>query len=335
MNATHSPVVPFPSEWISWHSLVFPKGRQWRSALPFALEDKLASDVQNLCVIPVTNNQEGMGRVAVVSQQDLSSFNKLNTQSHAVWTPDFMRLPWQDGQVSLWVESTSRWVLRWGEWEGTAGHPQIIQTLLQTLSEGHTPLIMVYGDIDDDQLPKDATILRHALEDLPPLKPLFNINPNATGRELSWSSLGKWKSSVALFSIILAVSGLNSVLTSWKQLNATHAYQEQTKALLNSHFPEIKRLVNPIAQAKAVAKDRLALQAQLQSSPLVALSRIDAQLVNAPAVSQVKLTAGRIELSWNSPLADAVLSRSITLAGWQAQWLNPQQLLLTVQGDQP
>lgn len=204
----------FPSEWISWHSLVFPKGRQWRAALPFALEDKLASDVQQLRVIPVGSTSSGMGQVAVVAQQDLDRFSEQHPQHHAIWTPDFMRLPWQQAQ-------------------------------------------------------------------------------------------------------------------------ATEALQQQTQALLKVHFPEVKRWVNPLAQAKTLAKERLAVQAQLQSSPLVALSRIDAQLVNAPAVSQVKLTAGRIELSWNSPLADAVLSRSITLAGWQAQWLNPQQLLLTVQGDQP
>jgi len=94
-------------------------------------------------------------------------------------------------------------------------------------------------------------------------------------------------------------------------------------------------LVNPIAQAKAVEKERLAVQAQLQTSSLLALSRVDAILVNVPAVSQLHITAGRIELSWNTPLTDAVLSRPLVIEGWQAQWRGTQQLVLTAQGDQP
>jgi type II secretion system protein L len=325
----------FPSEWISWHSLVFPKGRQWRAALPFALEEQLASEVTSLSVIPIGTSHAGMGRVAVVAQQDLATFAEQHPHSSAVWTPDFMRLPWQSGQVGVWVESASRWVLRWGEWEGTAGHPQVIQTLLQALPESQRQLIMVYGELDESQLPKDATILRHAVTELPPLKPVFDLRQGAGQGQWQWSGFGAWKLPVGLLAGLLLITGSLSLITSWQQAQATEALQQQTQALLNTHFPEVKRWVNPLAQAKTLAKERLAVQAQLQSSPLVALSRIDAQLVNAPAVSQVKLTAGRIELSWNSPLADAVLSRSITLAGWQAQWLNPQQLLLTVQGDQP
>lgn len=325
----------FPSEWISWHSLVFPKGRQWRAALPFALEDKLASDVQQLRVIPVGSMISGVGQVAVVAQQDLDRFSEQHPQNQAIWTPDFMRLPWQVGQVSLWAESPNRWVLRWGEWQGTAGQPQVIQTLLQALPASQRQLIMVYGEIDEGLLPKDVTLLRHAVSALPPLQPVFDLRQGAGQGQWQWSGFGAWKLPVGLLAGLLLITGSLSLITSWQQAQATEALQQQTQALLKTHFPEVKRWVNPLAQAKTLAKERLAVQAQLQSSPLVALSRIDAQLVNAPAVSQVKLTAGRIELSWNSPLSDAVLSRSITLAGWQAQWLNPQQLLLTMQGDQP
>lgn len=325
----------FPSEWISWHSLVFPKGRQWRAALPFALEDKLASDVQQLRVIPVGSTISGVGQVAVVAQQDLDRFSEQHPQNQAIWTPDFMRLPWQAGQVGVWVESASRWVLRWGEWEGTAGHPQVIQAILQALPERQRQLILVYGDVDETQLPKDVSILHHALTELPPLQPVFDLRQGTGQGQWQWSGFGAWKLPVGLLAGLLLITGSLSLITSWQQLQATEQLQQQSQQLLSNYFPEVKRWVNPLAQAKTLAKERLAVQAQLQSSPLVALSRLDAQLVNAPAVSQVKLTTGRIELSWNSPLSDAVLSRSIILAGWQVQWLNPQQLLLTIQGDQP
>lgn len=325
----------FPSEWISWHSLVFPKGRQWRAALPFALEDKLASDVQRLSVISVASALEGMGRVAVVAQQDLATFAEQHPQTSAVWTPDFMRLPWQAGQMSLWAESSNRWVLRWGEWEGTAGHPQVIQTLLQALPASQRQLIMVYGEVDESQLPKDATMLRHAVSALPPLQPVFDLRQGAGQSQWQWSGFGAWKLPVSLLAGVLLLTLTLSLVTSWQQVIATEQLQQQTQALLKSHFPEIKRLVNPIVQAKAVAKERLAVQAQLQTSPLLALSRVDALLMNAPAVSQLQLSAGRIELSWNSPLAEAVLSRPLVIEGWQAQWRGTQQLVLTAQGEQP
>ncbi len=325
----------FPSEWISWHSLVFPKGRQWRAALPFALEDKLASDVQRLSVIPVASALEGMGRVAVVAQQDLAAFAAQHPQNPAIWTPDFMRLPWQAGQVSLWAESSNRWILRWGEWEGTAGHPQVIQTLLQALPASQRQLMMVYGEVDESQLPKDATLLRHAVSALPPLQPVFDLRQGAGQGQWQWSGLAVWKLPVSLLAGVLLLTLTLSLVTSWQQVTATEQLQQQTQALLKSHFPEIKRLVNPIAQAKAVAKERLAVQTQLQSSPLLALSRVDASLMNAPTVSQLQLSAGRIELSWNSLLTEAVLSRPLVIEGWQAQWLGQQRLVLSAQGDQP
>jgi len=329
------PTLAFPSEWISWHSLVFPKGRRWRTALPFALEDKLASDVHSLRVIPVATSLDGMGRVVVVAQQDLAAFAEQHPQSHAVWTPDFMRLPWQVGQVGVWAESVNRWVLRWGEWEGTAGNPSVMQDLLHALPESQRQLIRVYGEIDDALFPKESTLLRHAASALPPLQPVFDLRQGEGQRQWHWSGLGMWKLPVGLFSGLLLTSLLLSLLTSWQQARTTEQLQQQTQALLKNHFPEIKRLVNPIAQAKAAAKERLTMQAQLQSSPLLALSRLDGLLVNAPAVSQLQLTAGRIELSWSSPLTEALVLRPLTIAGWQAQWRGAQHLVLTAQGEKP
>ena len=335
LNATHALAVPFPSEWMSWHRLVFPKSRQWRAALPYALEERLASDLQQLKLIPVREGTSSEGWVVAIAQQDWQTFAEQSAQTSAAWYPDFMRLPWQAEQVSLLCESEQRWLLRWGEWEGTAGQPATMLMLIQTLPASQRQTLVCYGDAAIEQLASDWNIKRLPLSALPVVQPSFDLRQGAGKRQWQWSGLGVWKMPLLLLGGVLVMTALVSLTSTLQQSRAIEGLQQQTQALVKSHFPEIKRQVNLLAQAKTVVKERQALQAQLQSSPLLALQQLDATLVNFPPVSQLQLSDKGMMLTWSAPLTEVQLSQVVSLSGWQVSWRGTQQLSLVKQGETP
>ena len=335
LNATHALAVPFPSEWMSWHRLVFPKSRQWRAALPYALEERLASDVQQLKLIPVREGTSSEGWVVAIAQQDWQTFAEQSAQTAAAWYPDFMRLPWQADQVTLLCESEQRWLVRWGEWEGTAGQPATMLTLLQTLPASQRQTLVRYGDAAIESLPSEWNIKRLPLSALPVVQPSFDLRQGAGKRQWQWSGLGAWKTPALLLAGVLVMTALVSLTNTLQQSRATEGLQQQTQALVKSHFPEIKRQVNILAQAKSVLKERQSLQTQLQSSPLLALQQLDATLVNFPPVSQLQLSDKGMVLTWITPLTEAQLSQVVVLPGWQGSWRGTQQLSLVKQGETP
>lgn len=335
MNDRRTVALPFPSEWISWHRLVFPKGRHWRQALPFALEEQLASDLQQLHFIPVRDKGSKEGWVAVVSQQDWQAFATQSATAQATWYPDFMRLPWQANQVTLWQESESRWLLRWGEWEGSAGLPSVMKALLAQLTSDTPKKLLCYGEIDAAELASGWNIKVLPVSLLPNAEPSFDLRQGAGLGRWTWSGFGSWKRSLVLLGMLLVVGGASNITHTLQLQQATHELKRQTQELVSRHFPEIKRQVNLIAQAKAAVKERQALQAQLASSPLLILGVLDEQLLAFPPVSQLSVTDKAIELSWSTPLAERLLTQPQTLNGWEVRWQGSSQLRLVKQGETP
>jgi general secretion pathway protein L len=237
---------------------------QIKKALPFALDDLLADDVEayHLLWHRQPNNKV---YVAAIShdkfQAYLSPFQAVGIELDAVY-PETLCLPFEDRSCSILIDQQNA-VLRSGQWLGGGIDAEVLPAFVAMLLEENPQLehLQVWN----------AGTTAHRLSELPihqivhvqdsPLKILqagaIKLNEECnllSGRyrrktETTW----QWQKGLPALGIILVAVLIQTVVMLngyWKQKSELATLETQTMTLFKQTFPEVHRIVNIKAQAE-------------------------------------------------------------------------------------
>ncbi|MGH8595894.1 MAG: type II secretion system protein GspL [Gammaproteobacteria bacterium] len=256
--------------------------RQAAQAAPFAIEDELAEDIEGLHIVCGPDLGRGVRSVAIVRRTALDELIKpLLTAGVRIGAviPEYFALPFQVDHWSLWSRNNVI-VARTGQSQGFAIEAETFPAVAQRLAAdappagircfGAIPLAPHFADMTQHEKPSGGHPLAFLGNNLDPqsvldlLPPDYRVRDRAAARRL-WAAAA-----------VLLVTGLLHFGWLWwtNHAFATElvAIRSAQAALMQDVFPEITRVVNPLAQAtQAVAA--LRAKARPASSMLDTLHR--------------------------------------------------------------
>ncbi len=255
-----------------------PKGtsRQIAHALPFAVEEQLAEEVEQLYFVPGPRGHDGNTPVAAVRRAWLHEVLQRLEEAgiHPSWAlPEPLLLPWEEGSWSF-LDEGSRIVLRYGEYGGMTVAREmltvILPRLLQEQAAGEPPRIRIWArreeedlseylaslDLEVDQIFSMESGLQ-VFRQLPqkrPLLDLLRVVKRETGEHSK--NTGTWRLAAALaFSALLLHLGVSSYQF-WQLSQEQELLHGKIHSVFQEAFPETKRVVDPLAQAEQLLQKR-------------------------------------------------------------------------------
>ncbi|UOA10529.1 type II secretion system protein GspL [Methylobacter sp. S3L5C] len=236
---------------------------QIKKALPFALEDLLADDVDTYHLVWHRPSKDTVYVAAINQvklQNCLSSFKEAGININSVY-PETLCLPYQAESCSLVIDRHNA-ILRNGQWLGGGIDVEVLPTMLDKLLTENPELygLQVWEVNEPAQWFLDVPITKdhHKLEAVLPflqagavkLGGEFNLLTGVFGRKntMDWH----WQEWLpALGVILLAVLlQIGTLITGyWHQNTELAALETKTLELFKQTFPEIKRIVNINVQA--------------------------------------------------------------------------------------
>ncbi len=243
------------------------------SALPYALEDQLAEDVEQLHFALGQRNREGDIQVAVVSRRRLGEWlarlRACDIEPDAV-VPDALCLPWKEGQWSA-LQEAHQLLLRTAAQEGLSLDNDSLDVTLPLLlaerEENQRPSALhwyVSPDGGNRSPPvlegpgmKTVDILPHPLEDAPlallsrhyQRDQAINLLQGEYSRH---EQLGRywrpWRPAAALLLALLLLLATTTVLDYLRLSEEHEALRQRIERIYLDTFPEARRVVNPRVQ---------------------------------------------------------------------------------------
>ncbi len=253
------------SEMILLHAQVPSRNRaRTLQALPYALEEQLAEDVERMHFAAGQEDDHGIAVAAVAKAKLdawLSMLRAVGIDADAV-VPDVTAVPWQQGQWSVVVDG-ERCLVNTGATSGWAADRENLPTLLR-IALGKAPppeQIALYGARDDtrisglDSLAVPFQWHSYAGDALALLaghyRPESSINLlQGAYRKLSETANSgrRWRWVAALGAILVAVHLGTLFAESHRLAQRTARTAQQIDDLFRADFPDIKRIVNAKAQ---------------------------------------------------------------------------------------
>jgi len=237
-------------------------------AVPYALEDQLAADVETLHFAfgQIVNDEVA---VAVVDRSLMDGWmgrlREAGLNPYAL-VPETLLLPWQAGQWQLacWGD---RYLLRNGEQSGIAMDADNIAVLMrQVLAEAGEPQrLVVYAaegaqtPLDDVALEIDRQPLPHSV--LPWLASHYdehlalNLLQGAYSRRERLGQYWRpWRMAVSMVAVLLLLQ-VGVTVADYQRLSRERAaLQEQIETIYRQAFPEARKVVNPKVQMENALK---------------------------------------------------------------------------------
>jgi type II secretion system protein L len=329
MTATHPAWLWFPSEWISWHAVTLPKTRQWRTALPFLIEEKLASSIDSVKIIPTPVTQDGERYAVAVDGQQWQQWHDQQAalgHSHAAWCPDILALPWSADMGVVVLIEDNRMRVRWGQWQGAAGSIETMMVLLSQLMASSSLPITLYADKLPTQWSDAWQTQHYARASFVPEVPKFDLREGAGHQWWSWSAVNQWRVPLVLFGLLCGVWMLQHTWLAWQANARAQQMQVSTQSLFKQQFPHIKRQVNVLAQARGDLKQRLQAQTVHKTSVQAVIAMVQNQMRGWPNVQQLEWQSGQLTLSWSEDVLAIQREQLHAEAGWSMRWLNDRQV---------
>lgn len=236
---------------------------QLKKALPFALEDLLAEDVENYHLVWLKQEGNILAVVAVAHQTFaawLAPFLDAGLVLDAAY-PETLCLPYREGQGALLIEDGTA-ILRSAAYLGgsvdTSFLPQLLEkaraegadfeTLLICQSNENTPLPAgLRGMTVDISIGSSLRFMAGAAPLLP-----AELNLLSNGYAVSRPRAGRWQQwlpAAAILGVALAVQSYALLHTYWQQQAELSQLETKAQDLFKTTFPEVKRIVNVKAQA--------------------------------------------------------------------------------------
>ncbi len=269
------PVLVLPGRSLLITQAELPEGshRTISAAIPYALEEQLAEEVDLLHFAQGKRAVSGLIPVVVIAKQRLAEhLEELATVGiEPVWAvPEPLLLPWRKGEVSIRI-SHNRATVRMG---ATAGFECTLEQLptvfkgveaeqsddyrvMRVWTQGDPESIDPWFQENSDALTVN-TIQSHfeCLTELGQKRPLINVLQDFETRADQHESSGTWWPAVAL--LLLAIFVYLSTLGYQVQALDTQlqALTQKSEALVRDTFPEIKRLVDLEQRTKRKLAER-------------------------------------------------------------------------------
>lgn len=294
---------------------------QINKALPYALEDLLAEDVDRYHL--VWHRQAASQRivVAAVTHQLLADccqrFESVGLVLNMI-LPEPLLLPWQSGECGLLIHAQQA-VFRHAEWLGGGGETDLSILLLQKLYQQHAvaDALCVWSDAESAQI-KDfcndwpGTVDQY--ESFEPLelyrqqwqfaKPMNLLTGHYAIKATHTTDLKKFWPAAAILLIALMLQ----VVLQWqlvkRQQQQLQTMQASSESLFKQAFPEIKRLVNLKAQADQRLSELQQQTSQQQSGFLALLYRSGMHLKDDRQIKIQRLQFSNDSLQFRISAAD-------------------------------
>ncbi len=284
-------------------------------AVPFALEDQLAEDIDNLHFPLGARTPDGGVAVAVVARQRmdewLAPFLDAGIQPEAVH-PDTLCLPLPpaDAEPAPWTVliEPGRALVRSGRDAGFACEADLLPSLLRRATVSEAPAFRVHvapgarapGDLPDGAetaaAPADAfRLLLDGLAQRTPLNLLQGTYATSSGTIRHWRA---WRATAALAAVLLVAWLAAQGVTAYQLSRQADALNAEATRVFQQTFPDIERIVDMRAQGEQ-ALSRLTRSASGHSGFLFLLARSAQALAKTPGITvdQIEYRDDRLDLS--------------------------------------
>jgi general secretion pathway protein L len=240
-------------------------GQRLRQALPYALEEHFAEDVDTLHIAHGARSDDGSIPVVALSDEQMEQWHQLfvsvDFRPHQMIN-EALALPWKEGEWSLLLEADQA-LLRTGPYSGQSLPPEQLSSMLalawKQREEGCSPTLRVYDARPDStgfEAGIDATVEYEAITD--PLRlliqgmdsaPVINLLQGEYSRKEQIGKLWRpWRLTAALLAAWLL---LQSVVAVWEYFSLRSRDSELYVAIEKVYrdtFPQAKNVANPRLQ---------------------------------------------------------------------------------------
>lgn len=274
-------IVLLPGSSVLMTQVRLPKTRhaEQRKAIPFAIEEQLATDVDNLHFALGQRSPFAELTVAVIDKailnEQLEHLAQANLQPMVV-LPDYLALPWHDEQWTIAFDQTMAQV-RYAKDQGfSVDQANLISILaLQIEKTNPTPdkiVLLSTKNIKTEKIENIQQSLTAALK--LPIKiqtvtpetglaihelcqnPPINLLQGAFRPKVKRSTHPHyWKKCLASFCIFLMALLGGRLLTTWYLNHKAYHFQQQTAQLYQTIFPSTHSLTDPQIKAKQLLKE--------------------------------------------------------------------------------
>jgi general secretion pathway protein L len=250
-----------PPSAVTLHTATLPLrgGDRLRAALPYALEDNLLSEVEDLHFAHGQRFGDHQWPVAVVSRQQMGDWlAPLATRRvEGIWFAAQL-LPWQAGEWSLWMDD--EWLLLRYAQNGAIAVPVAeIEAWLAPLLATETPQ-QIRLWLPPQQTPPplfdaipcsvvEAPCLLALIASQPPDRQAINLLQGEFGQRDQWQRL--WRSWRVAALLLLIWGGLLLAMEQWALTGLQQQLQQlqqEGEAIYRETFPAARRVVNPRVQ---------------------------------------------------------------------------------------
>ncbi|MBI2799541.1 MAG: hypothetical protein HYX63_04550 [Gammaproteobacteria bacterium] len=290
-------------------------------AAPYAVEDELAEELDQVHIVCGPASATGSRAVAVISNQTserlLAPLREVGANLTATM-PEFLALPLQPGAWSL-AGDIDRVIVRTGLYSGFSSEPEVFNHLANKLMREQAPTQLdLYGDSAVPETLTGVRLKRHSLPQgmlglMAPacvMEGALDLLPNHYRMRQAHSHRGLFLAGAIL--VLALVVHLGFGLRHNHQLETELADMRSAQAaVMHEAFPTITRLVNPRVQAAQVVAE-LRKNSRMPQSVLESLYRIgtvlNAQAGQGPVLDGLNYADGTLLLRVRAPTMTALES---------------------------
>jgi len=242
---------------VAWHNIEIPhkSRRQLQQVIPFALEDELAEDIDNLHFAwPEQLPKSDQIPVLVVAKRAidrwLEALAAAKLRPSALY-PDFFMLPVVDQQWSV-ADFTEAWVIRQGPWQALSLDPYLA-TYVQPEGDEVLAKIVSYGEIDWPQPPAiieagEQTLALELGAQLAKHEAVNLLQGDYRVQQKTAFNIGPWKFPAVAAAALVALLFVDKMVTVVELEREAQQVRQQYEQLYLETFPEESRVVDVRSQ---------------------------------------------------------------------------------------
>lgn len=248
--------------------------QQWKRAVPYALEEQLATEVDSQHFALGDRGEDGNVKVAVVSHELMQQWHDMLSAvgiEPAMMMPDVLMLPWREGTWTVFVDQQMA-LVRTGEVSGfavDASNLVAVMVLLIAEQSVSPEAIVLIGSqqasVQQDMVENDCEVPLETLDDQDVIgqmmvgfehgKVLNLFQGEFSRREQLGKMLRPWRVAAILAGVWL-LSAFAMLINDYSSLTKREAaLREDIVAVYRQTFPDAKRIVDPLAQMKQGLRD--------------------------------------------------------------------------------
>ncbi|HFD80152.1 MAG TPA: type II secretion system protein GspL [Gammaproteobacteria bacterium] len=236
-------------------------------AIPYALEEELAADVEQLHFAAGPMQDEGEYPVAVVERARMDAWGELLREhgiTAAQWIPETLALE-PAGEAWRVLAEADRLLVRSGDYAGFATDCDNLELLLDLFAEREQApeKLLIHGRPACELAPRGVEV--EVVEDpLLPLEllalgcargPVIDLLQGPYSRREEWGRLLRpWRATAALLLAAVVLGGVATAIDYYRLTQQQQALKAEIEALYRKTFPNARRIVNPRAQMEQKLK---------------------------------------------------------------------------------